>query len=514
MMLARSCARSHARGRGTTRARARARGTKTTGARASEVVGHARARARVSEDDVEFENERYMNDSEVAWTNTRVRRGRERDGARERARESRTRTRTVADDDEDEDDDDVVARAFARSFLRAFEILRVGLPFTGGLALWAVASARAGWLSSSGANAALGVAVAGAGGLVFALASCAMSGFGFVFAHARRIFGPSRSRTMSRALARRRAKVAYEDVAEEEEEDWRRATADARRRVVADGNGAFERDGPQARVSKSFSFSDWTPEVPVVDPRLPGRWGGREEESKGDPNAWGTHRTPADFRRESMDQQRNVGQKKGSARMNDGDRPYGPSEWKSRAAYKQTGERDNGEIEAEAEIEARDDVIRKFEPTERLLPRTLPKPKHGYISTETLIAMGGASLETHIKSVNARGSSEANHRERRRGAATSSFNFSSGSNLSKPPSRSASLKIEDDDNWSDEFTRRARERFERNLTDAVDDAEAAYVDHRRASEFPGRSSDFTLRIHRNDDDDDDDVAVRRLKRTR
>ena len=98
---------------------------------------------------------------------------------------------------------------------------------------------------------------------------------------------------------RRRREI--EEERDEEEEDFRRAPLRRRDSRLAYGHDDDDDNDGGARVHQSMSFGDWTPEVPVVDPRLPGRWGGRNERVAGDANAWGTHRTPADFRREHDD---------------------------------------------------------------------------------------------------------------------------------------------------------------------------------------------------------------------
>jgi hypothetical protein len=100
----------------------------------------------------------------------------------------------------------------------------------------------------------------------------------------------------------------------------------------------------------------------------------------------------------------------------DGRRPpsTGPSQWESRAAYRQHAEGFNDPalngVSATATRDPREEILRKFEPKERLLPRTPPKPKHQHIPTEVLIAMGGASLETAERTLDAIGRREARQR--------------------------------------------------------------------------------------------------------
>ena len=481
------------------------RGTKPT-ARSGLVMRRTRATSgfiAYGDDDGAYGDHEYASRARMRSN------GREYDGYEMRDDEdARAGERRRRGNEAEDDDDTVMLRAMGGIFTAALSALRWGLPLTGGLACWAAAAANTGGGLLSALSGALLVGTTlGVCALIFAAASATMSGLTLMYMMVRRsIFGGARKPTM-----RRRREIEEE---RDEEEDFRRAPLRRRDSRLAYGHDDDDDNDGGARVHQSMSFGDWTPEVPVVDPRLPGRWGGRNERVAGDANAWGTHRTPADFRREHDDSLRQ--QRERSARRNDGENPYGPSEWKSRAAYKQGAAHAANEDE-ERPTDPREEIIRKFEPAERLLPRTPPKPKHAYIPTETLIAMGGASLETHIKSVSAQGLAKASSGASRRpsGAATSSFNFSSARPSMMPPKppgangrgassnrkeRPDSYKIEDDDDWSDEFTRRARERFERNLSDAFEDSRASMydIDHRRASEFPNRKSDDRRSNHGDD----------------
>lgn len=426
--------------------------------------------------------------------------------------------------------DEAMFRAMGGIFATACGVLRWGLPLTGGLACWAAAAANTGegLLSALSGSLLVGTTL-GVCVLIFAAASATMSGASLLWMMAKKYFVRGSGVAAASGRSRRRnGGMYYED--QEEAPRRRRSPLQSRR----DDDDDDERQKPHTRVSKSFSFSDWTPEVPIVDPRAPGKWGGRQGVQGGDAYAWGTHKTPADFRREMRDEV-NRRQSPKTSRDDDDYPSTGPSEWQSRAAYRA---KDNGMMSSNAgggDVGAtpsrfgvavvddpRETLLKKFEPRERLLPRTPPKPKHAHIPTEVLIAMGGASLETHIgrnakdilKTNKSSRSARLNNDASRRGASTAVrlFGFGSGDaprkskdndvvprppSNSRPsresPSSSSSSRLEPaDEDWQDEIARRARERFERNLSSTFDLGDG-FID---------------------DDDDDDDDPMDRLRRTR
>lgn len=425
--------------------------------------------------------------------------------------------------------DEAMFRAMGGIFATACGVLRWGLPLTGGLACWAAAAANTGegLLSALSGSLLVGTTL-GVCVLIFAAASATMSGASLLWMMAKKYFVRGSGVAAASGRSRRRnGGMYYED--QEEAPRRRRSPLQSRR----DDDDDDERQKPQTRVSKSFSFSDWTPEVPIVDPRAPGKWGGRQGVQGGDAYAWGTHKTPADFRREMRDEE-NRRQSPKTSRDDDDYPSTGPSEWRSRAAYraKETGMMSSnaggGDVGATPSRfgvavvdDPREALLKKFEPRERLLPRTPPKPKHAHIPTEVLIAMGGASLETHIgrnakdilKTNKSSRSARLNNDASRRGASTavSLFGFGSGDaprkssndndvSVPRPPSNSrpsrespssSSRREPADEDWQDEIARRARERFERNL-----------------------SSTFDLSDGFIDDDDEDDDPMDRLRRTR
>jgi len=452
--------------------------------------------------------------------------GRERERAEEDAyEEAPTRTRRY-DSAPRMNREEAMFRAMGGIFATACGVLRWGLPLTGGLACWAAAAANTGegLLSALSGSLLVGTTL-GVCVLIFAAASATMSGASLLWMMAKNYFVRG-GVASSRGRVDRGSGGLYD---EEEAPRRRRRSPPRSRRDDDDDEDDDQRRQPQTRVSKSFSFSDWTPEVPIVDPRAPGKWGGRQGAKGGDAYAWGTHKTPADFRRE-MREEENRWRSSQSSRDDDGDHPStGPNEWRSRAAYRA---KENGMMSlntadgatpsrfgAVVADDPREALLKKFEPRERLLPRTPPKPKHAHIPTEVLIAMGGASLETHIgrnakdilKTKKSSQSAGLNNAASRRGAsaAVSLFGFGSGDAPRKsnddddvvrpPPSNAArdrdfqsfsrrEPESNANEDWQDEIARRARERFERNLSSTFDLGE--------------------------DEDDERDDPMDRLRRTR
>ena len=446
--------------------------------------------------------------------------------ARATARCGETRDARRRDDDDDDarrDDaregEDAVTTALRGVFAQACGFVRWGLPTTGGLACWAAAAANAGTegLLSALSGALLVGTTLGVCALIFAAASACVSGVTLMWMYAKR--------TMVNAVVGRRARDAGRP--------RRRARSTATRETATlrsprRGAAAREDDrGERARLDegKSFSFGEWRPEVPVVDPRAPGRWGGRDGAAASS-DEWGTHKTPADFRREmsSMDDS--------SFDARDGRRPpsTGPSQWKSRAAYRQhaegfddpalNGVAASATTTATTSRDPREEILRKFEPKERLLPRTPPKPKHQHIPTEVLIAMGGASLETHIGN-NARDILKASRANRSsktlsgtapRGSmqTVNLFGFGSKDVDASPSSRDEPPPPPRERSTPSDAARRARERFQRNLSSSFD--------HEPSTSSSYESAFFNEMVSSYDDDDDDDddedASARGLRRAR
>jgi len=440
------------------------------------------------------------------------------DDAPARARRSR-RANDVEDVPRDEGEGDALVRAMMGIFKSACGTLRWGLPTTGGLACWAAAAANAGdgLLGALSGSLLVGTTL-GVCALIFAAASATLSGVTLVWMFAKRwVAGVGNGEASGRDA--RRGGVRSPGAA-------RRRGAE-RRRDVDESDGTYEAAVVEGRA-RADRFGNWQPVVPVVDPRAPGRWGGREGSPSGDPNAWGTHKTPADFRRE-----RGVDEREDENRGS-----IGPNEWQSRAAYRQAeGFNDpdlNGGARASAAAvggaaESHAEILKKFEPKERLLPRARPKPQHTHIPTEMLIAMGGASLETHIgangkdilKTTREKRSSSILSRASRGSTTTVNlFGMGGRDRSSTPPptpvderhraprtrvERSEESYVDDDEGEEEDARRRARARFQKNLSSSFD--------------FEPRSSyesEFMSNVMESMDayDDEDDEDMRALRRAR
>lgn len=413
--------------------------------------------------------------------------------------------------------DDASVRAMMGIFKSACGTLRWGLPATGGLACWAAAAANAGdgLLGALSGSLLVGTTL-GVCALIFAAMSATVSGVTLVWMLARRwIAGSGNGGTSGRDTRRGggvRSPAGPRRAERRRDVDKR----DAPRETVVAGRGREE------------AYGDWRPEVPVVDPRAPGRWGGREGSPSGNPHAWGTHKTPADFRRErGVSEDENRGS-------------IGPNEWQSRAAYRQAEGFNDPDLNGGARAavatatvgganDAHAEILKKFEPKERLLPPTRAKPQHTHIPTEMLIAMGGASLETHIgangKDIlkttrEKRSSSILSHTSR--GSTTTVNLFGMGGrdrSSSPPPARPPADErnrtqgtprddpVEESSKDAEDARLRARARFQKNLSSSFDFEPTTSYE----SEFMSNVMDSVDAYHDNDDDDD---ALRSLRRTR
>lgn len=440
-----------------------------------------------------------------------MRRGKDDDEAEARERDARPRG------DEVDARDDASVRAMMGIFKNACGTLRWGLPATGGLACWAAAAANAGdgLLGALSGSLLVGTTL-GVCALIFAAMSATVSGVTLVWMLARRwIAGSGNGGTSGRDTRRGggvRSPAGPRRAERRRDVDKR----DAPRETVVAGRGREE------------AYGDWRPEVPVVDPRAPGRWGGREGSPSGNPHAWGTHKTPADFRRErGVSEDENRGS-------------IGPNEWQSRAAYRQAEGFNDPDLNGGARAavatttvgganDAHAEILKKFEPKERLLPPTRAKPQHTHIPTEMLIAMGGASLETHIgangKDIlkttrEKRSSSILSHTSR--GSTTTVNLFGMGGrdrSSSSPPARPPADErnrpqgtprddpVEESSKDAEDARLRARARFQKNLSSSFDFEPTTSYE----SEFMSNVMDSVDAYHDNDDDDD---ALRSLRRTR
>lgn len=417
-----------------------------------------------------------------------------REAARARAGRAREETRGDVDRAEATARADALADAMSGVFATACGVLRWGLPATGGLACWAAAAANAGdgLLGALGGALLVGTTL-GVCAMIFATVSATLSGITLAWITARRWF---RVDADARAARRVRSPRA------------RRASADARGRGDGPSLDDYDRD-------RNVRYDDWEPTVPIVDPRAPERLGtfrnGAVPRAQ-DPNAWGTHKTPADFRRELRERSADRGR---SRRDEDEDGSVGSNQWRSRAAYRQAEGFNDPSLDSPAPeettvfVDPHEEVLRKFAPKERLLPRTPPKPKHAHIPTEVLIAMGGASLESHIGNhgrdilSGARKNRPSNVAPS--GSSTSStivngmfgFNDRARQNPATPEGQPKS-KPSDAESES-EAARFARERFERNMSSTFQrppprDYESEFFDSMRRVESARDDEDDMERL--------------------
>lgn len=421
----------------------------------------------------------------------------EADGARdadetratERAERRAMRTRSM------ERRDEAMMTAMSGVFATACGVLRFGLPATGGLACWAAAAANSGegLLGALGGALLVGTTL-GVCAMIFAAMSATFSGVAMAWIMVRRWLkaAPGMRRSASRGS---------------------RSPPAGRPSRDYDGGNGDGRRGPNPGLdkSRSFSYGDWDPIVPVVDPRAPERLGSvRGEQVVRDPRQWGTHKRPADFRRENRDLER-----RSSIRRDEDDDSLGSSQWRSRAAYRQAEGFSDASLVGTAAAQAEtavwsnphEEVIKKFTPKERLLPPTPPKPKHAHIPTATLIAMGGASLQSHIghngKDIlsNAR-KNRASNVTRTGSASDTVVKGMFGFDVSVPeiPDRQQQSFANDGD---DQAAAIARARFEHNLSSSFErprrDFEAEFLN---------------VVMQRDEIDEDEDDTMRSLRGTR
>ena len=481
------------------------------------VVARARANDGRRDQETHFHTTQGVSARVAAMTRAM---GGDGDDAPEWARRS-CRARRVDVDDEDvprDEGGDALVRAVMGIFKSACGTLRWGLPTTGGLACWAAAAANAGdgLLGALSGSLLVGTTL-GVCALIFAAASATLSGVMLAWMLAKRwVAGVGNGGASGRDA--RRGGVRSPGA--------RRRGAE-RRRDVDEIAGAYEAAVVEGRA-RADRFGNWQPVVPVVDPRAPGRWGGRKGSPSGDPNAWGTHKTPADFRRE-----------RGVDEREDENRGFiGPNEWQSRAAYRQAeGFNDpdlNGGARASTAAvgvaDSHAEILKKFEPKERLLPRARPKPQHMHIPTEMLIAMGGASLETHIgangkdilKTTREKRSSSILSRASRGSTTTVNlFGMGGRDRSSTPPpptptderNRTPRARVERseesyDDDEGEDARRRARARFQKNLSSSFD------FEPRSSYESEFMSNVMESMDAYDDEGDDEDEDLRALRRTR
>ena len=167
---------------------------------------------------------------------------------------------------------------------------------------------------------------------------------------------------------------------------------------------------PSKRAARE-AYDAWTPEVPIVDPRaqIPRpsdvdyysssrRTGGsKDTQPDWDKNeSWGSYKSPGQRRRELGYEFKGTDALKNYVDPRDQyERRVSNHSPEAEYIYNQHNIRSNDELRA-----PRHDInnyTNTIPERDRLIPKPMERPKPGYIPTEVLIAMGGASLSSHIK---------------------------------------------------------------------------------------------------------------------
>jgi len=170
---------------------------------------------------------------------------------------------------------------------------------------------------------------------------------------------------------------------------------------------------PSKRAARE-AYDSWTPEVPIVDPRAQvprpsdvdyysssasaPRSQAFSQQPEWDRNeSWGSYKSPGQRRREMGYEFKGTEALKNYVDPRDQyERRVSNSSPEAESVYNQYASRSNGD-----HLRApRHDINNYTNPIperDRLIPKPMERPKPGYIPTEVLIAMGGASLSTHIK---------------------------------------------------------------------------------------------------------------------
>ena len=170
---------------------------------------------------------------------------------------------------------------------------------------------------------------------------------------------------------------------------------------------------PSKRAARE-SYDSWTPEVPIVDPRAQvprpsdvdyysssasaPRSQAFSQQPEWDRNeSWGSYKSPGQRRREMGYEFKGTEALKNYVDPRDQyERRVSNSSPEAESVYNQYASRSNDD-----HLRApRHDINNYTNPIperDRLIPKPMARPKPGYIPTEVLIAMGGASLSTHIK---------------------------------------------------------------------------------------------------------------------
>jgi hypothetical protein len=169
---------------------------------------------------------------------------------------------------------------------------------------------------------------------------------------------------------------------------------------------------PSKRAARE-AYDSWTPEIPIVDPRAhvprpsdvdyyensssASRLGGSQPEWDRN-ESWGSYKSPGQRRREMGYEFKGTQALKNYVDPRDQyERRVSNRSPEAENVYNQHNRRGNANDELRAPRHDVNNYTNPIPERDRLIPKPMERPKPGYIPTEVLIAMGGASLSNHIK---------------------------------------------------------------------------------------------------------------------
>lgn len=175
---------------------------------------------------------------------------------------------------------------------------------------------------------------------------------------------------------------------------------------------------PSKRAARE-AYDSWTPEIPIVDPRAhvprpsdvdyyensssAPRLGGGSQQSARQPEwdrneSWGSYKSPGQRRREMGYEFNGTQALKNYVDPRDQyERRVSNRSPEAENVYNQHRRGGNANDELRAPRHDVNNYTNPIPERDRLIPKPMERPKPGYIPTEVLIAMGGASLSNHIK---------------------------------------------------------------------------------------------------------------------
>ena len=169
---------------------------------------------------------------------------------------------------------------------------------------------------------------------------------------------------------------------------------------------------PSKRAARE-AYDSWTPEIPIVDPRAhvprpsdvdyyensssASRLGGSQPEWDRN-ESWGSYKSPGQRRREMGYEFKGTQALKNYVDPRDQyERRVSNRSPEAENVYNQHRRGGNANDELRAPRHDVNNYTNPIPERDRLIPKPMERPKPGYIPTEVLIAMGGASLSNHIK---------------------------------------------------------------------------------------------------------------------